>query len=318
MPRMTSASLDGQFIASEPFVYPSHIDAASLKQLPNKPGIYIFRGEQDAPLYIGKSIHLRSRVLTHLRNPDEARMLMQSRRIEFQRTAGDIGAQLLEAQLIKQLQPLHNKKLRRTRQMCALRLSPEGVPEIVFARDVDFATTANLFGVFGSHRAALQTLQELVGAHLLCGVVCGVETGRSGRPCFAHQLKRCHGACIGEESLADHGLRLRQALDSLRLIQWPFQRAMGIVEECDGWQQTHVIDHWMYLGSIDRKNRKLVLPKQRSFDIDTYRIIIKPYLEGQFVALDEGAFTLSRATRPRKVKSITSASATANMPPSAE
>ena len=318
MPRMTSASIDGQFIASEPFAYPSHIDTDSLEQLPNKPGIYIFRGEQDAPLYIGKSVNLRSRVLSHLRNPDEARMLMQSRRVEFQRTAGDIGAQLLEAQLIKQLQPLHNKKLRRTRQMCALRLGPEGVPQIVFANEVDFATTADLFGVFGSHRAALQTLQDVVSQHHLCGVVCGVEAGRAGRPCFARQLKRCQGACVGAEPMAQHAQRLRQALQSLSLIQWPFQRAMGIVEELDGWRQTHVIDHWMYLGSIDSKQRKIVRPKRRSFDIDTYRIIIKPYLAGQLVALDGDAFEAAATRRPRKLKSTTSSSATASIPPSAE
>ncbi|MCB5392478.1 hypothetical protein LIP47_17190, partial [Eggerthella lenta] len=68
------------------------------------------------PLYIGKSINIRSRVLSHLRTQDEAAMLRQSRRISWICTAGEIGALLLEARLIKEQQPLFNKRLRRNRQ----------------------------------------------------------------------------------------------------------------------------------------------------------------------------------------------------------
>lgn len=64
--------------------------------------MYIFHGESDTlPLYIGKSVNIRSRVLSHLRAPDEAAMLRQSRRITWFQTAGEMGALLLEARLIK-------------------------------------------------------------------------------------------------------------------------------------------------------------------------------------------------------------------------
>jgi excinuclease Cho len=67
-------------------------------ELPSGPGVYIFHGQEGAlPLYIGKSVNLRSRVLSHLRNPDEANLLRQTRRISHIRTAGEIGALLLEA-----------------------------------------------------------------------------------------------------------------------------------------------------------------------------------------------------------------------------
>ena len=70
--------------------------------LPSAPGVYIFHGQEGTlPLYIGKSVNLRSRVLSHLRNPDEANLLRQTRRISHIRTAGEIGALLLEASLIK-------------------------------------------------------------------------------------------------------------------------------------------------------------------------------------------------------------------------
>jgi excinuclease Cho len=44
-----------------------------LEALPKSAGVYLFHGESDTlPLYIGKSVNIRSRVLSHLRTPDEA------------------------------------------------------------------------------------------------------------------------------------------------------------------------------------------------------------------------------------------------------
>ena len=73
------------------------IDPDSLAVLPRTPGVYIFKGEGTLPLYIGKSVDIRSRVMSHLRTPDEASMVAQTRRIDFIETAGEIGALLLES-----------------------------------------------------------------------------------------------------------------------------------------------------------------------------------------------------------------------------
>ena len=76
---------------------PSLLDAASLVALPRGPGVYIFRGDGKLPIYIGKSVDIRSRVLAHLRAEDEAEMMSQARRVDFIETAGEIGALLLES-----------------------------------------------------------------------------------------------------------------------------------------------------------------------------------------------------------------------------
>jgi len=76
------------------------------------PGVYLFHSESDTmPLYIGKSVNIRSRVMAHLRTANEAAMLRQAKRISWICTAGEIGALLLEARLIKEQQPLFNKRL---------------------------------------------------------------------------------------------------------------------------------------------------------------------------------------------------------------
>jgi excinuclease Cho len=246
--------------------------------------VYIFLGENDVPLYIGKSVNLRSRVLAHLRTPEEARMLKHSRRIEFFRTAGEIGALLLESRLIKELHPAHNKKLRRTRAVCTLRLAGDGeassAPQVVHAHELDFTRTEGLYGLFATRRSALEKLRELVDWHQLCAVMTGLEKVAPGRPCFARQLARCHGACVGAEPAQAHAGRLRLALEALRVRVWPYPGAVGIVEESDGCRQTHVIDHWLYLGSIDGAGGacKLTRPARRVFDVDSYRILVNPII----------------------------------------
>jgi excinuclease Cho len=285
--RVTSVGLIVRPDPAADFTYPHHIDRTSIDALPPKPGIYIFRDDHDRPLYIGKSVNIRSRVLSHLRTPEEARMLQQSRRVEFRRTAGDIGALLLESRLIKELQPLHNKKLRRTREMCTLRLVPgnRSIPEIVYARDHDFARTGDLYGLFATRKAALEKLREIVDTEKLCPALTGLETALRGRACFARQISRCLGACTGAEPIEDHSRRLVAALCEMRIVVWPYPGAMGIVEECDGWRQTHVIDHWFYLGSIDHaaSAEPVLQAAKRSFDVDTYKILVKPIVCGELL-----------------------------------
>ncbi|TQU27249.1 endonuclease, partial [Xanthomonas perforans] len=76
--------------------------------------MYLFHGQDsELPLYIGKSVNLRVRVMDHFRTPREASLLRQTRRISVFEMAGDLGAQLLESQLIKSMRPLYNQKLRR-------------------------------------------------------------------------------------------------------------------------------------------------------------------------------------------------------------
>ena len=286
-PRVTSVGFLHPLSAIDEYRYPDHIDRDSLDALPPRPGIYIFRDEADRPLYIGKSVNIRSRVLSHLRTPAEAQMLAQTSHVEFTRTAGDIGALLLESRLIKEMQPLYNKKLRYTRDMCTLRFDPDagGAPEVAYARDHDFARTHGLYGLFASKRAAVERLRAIVEDQRLCQLRTGLESGIRGRACFGRQIARCLGACCGAESAEAHDARLLAALEDLRIVVWPYPGAMGIVEECDGWRQTHVIDHWFYLGSIDhKKGRKPVRrPARRSFDVDTYKILVKPMLRGELM-----------------------------------
>lgn len=273
------------FDSARHYEYPQHLREMVIG-LPSCPGVYVFHGaEGDLPLYIGKSINLRSRVLSHLRNPDEANLLRQTRQITHIRTAGEIGALLLEASLIKQLQPLLNQKLRRNRQLCSLRLS-DGLPEVVYSRDVNFAAEPSLFGLFASRHAAIEGLHQLADQHRLCYGLLGLEKFKPGRACFRAAIKLCGGVCRGDESLEAHGQRLFTSLEGLRVACWPYPGAIALTEyfENDSAEegcQIHVIRNWCYLGSVSDLSKARELDVMAAgFDADGYKILCQPILRG--------------------------------------
>lgn len=292
------------FEAGREFQYPEHLREQAAGA-PAAPGVYTFHGQPgDLPLYIGKSVNLRARLLSHLRNPDEDRMLRQTRAISFERTAGEIGALLLEAQQIKQQQPLFNQKLRRNKQLCALKLASDGRPEVVHSKDIDFALTPELFGLYASRHAALEGLRALADEHRLCYAVLGLEKPAGGRGCFRSMLKQCAGVCCGRESEAEHRERLLAALDGLRIACWPYSGAIGLVERwpadpamtiageagpkpetagpADAMLQIHVVRNWCYLGSVGQLEQARALAQVAAgFDADGYKVLCRPLLTGQ-------------------------------------
>jgi len=277
--RQSAPRLD--FETAAIYEYPEHL-RPWLEALPKHPGVYFFHGESETmPLYIGKSINIRSRVLSHLRTADEASMLRQSRRITWVRTAGEIGALLLEAQLIKEQQPLFNKRLRRNRQLCSLLLDGEK-PQVVYAREVNFSAQPGLYGLFANRRAALQTLQSIADEQKLCYGLLGLESLTRGRGCFRSALNRCAGACCGKESVEAHNQRLVDALERTRLVCWPWRGPVAIMESSGEMTQYHIIHNWLWLGSVDSLDEAANLPHpQASFDQDGYKILCKPLITGQ-------------------------------------
>lgn len=265
---------------------PSHLPSDALDGIPDTPGVYLFYGENDMPLYVGKSVRLRQRVLSHF-NADhklykDMRLSQQLHRIEIRETAGEIGALLLEAQLVKDLQPVHNRLLRRQGDLCAWRLKEDDkgntLPVLTFASEQDFGRAERLYGLFSSKRKAEAALRELAEAHQLCLVQLGLE-GRvgNGKPCFNWQLKRCKGVCIGKEDASFHRARLEGALANLHVKVWPWPGAVGLVEGEGERTDIHVVNNWCYLGTA-RSEEALwslleQLPSRPAFDLDTYKIL---------------------------------------------
>lgn len=284
-PRVTSIGLILPPRPQADFVYPRHIDAASIDALPAKPGVYFFRDRTGQPIYIGKSVNIRSRVLAHLRTAEETAMLAATRRIDFMRTAGETGALLLEAQLIKLHQPAFNVLLKFRGEAYALHLpGVDSGPRVAAYGELNDDNAAQLHGLFVSRSAAQEGLQALIRRHQLCPALLGLESRSHKRACFAHQIGHCLGACVGHESHDTHYHRLRQALAQLHAAVWPYGDApIGIVETDGQWRQIHIVHRWSYIGSLQGRKRKLPLPAAQGIDIDTYKILARPLAEGSLV-----------------------------------
>ncbi len=271
---------------------PPQLPPGLADDLPESPGVYRLYGEDGALLYVGKSKNIRRRVLEHFatrqRSTAEQRLARQVRRVEWTETAGELGALLIEARTVKAGNPLHNRKLRAAGAAGAawtLRLAAEpGAAEhveIVELDALDAAAQLEVYGLYRDRRAAERALGEIVRAHQLCARVLGLERGAgagadvTAASCFAYQLKRCRGACIGAEPAALHSARVRLALAGTRLKPWPFRGRILVAErDWRGEQDLHVLDRWRYLGTVREPDAAEGLDAEAvSFDADVYRIL---------------------------------------------
>lgn len=269
---------------------PSHIDPMLVHELPDGPGVYLFYGENDLPLYIGKSVNIRQRVLSHFSadhsSNKEMNLSQQLRRIDWIETGGELGALLTEAKLIKQKMPVHNQRLRRKNALCAWQLQqkePHLQPQLVWSEQLDFGRQDKLYGLFHSQKDAQKALRNLAEQHQLCLSVLGLEKVSAGKPCFAHQLKRCAGACVGKEKPLAHATRLTMAMQRLKLASWPYPGPIGVRESDD----LHVIDHWCYLGTARTETEidELLVNGRPAFDRDVYMTINKALKKADVVLL---------------------------------
>jgi DNA polymerase-3 subunit epsilon len=98
-------------------VLPPRLERSMIEAIPEAPGAYLLYGEGPAPLYVGNGINLHARVLSHFsaypRTEKAARLAREVTRIEWQRTAGELGARLREASLVRTLGPALNRSSRR-------------------------------------------------------------------------------------------------------------------------------------------------------------------------------------------------------------
>ncbi|UCE32113.1 MAG: GIY-YIG nuclease family protein [Burkholderiales bacterium] len=259
---------------------PPHLPPDCLDGIPDAPGVYVFHGVNELPLYIGKSVSLRTRIRSHFsddyRTANDARLSAELRRIEFRRTAGELGALLLEARWIKQRRPLLNRAARANRQVCVIMLPDHGTrPTIVPLHALDAAGLAGACSPYANRQAARRQLQSVAAEHGLCWSGLGLEQ-RDGA-CFARQLRRCRGLCVGAESERDHRQRLSAALAPLCIPPWPVAGRLAVRESAPEMPtEVHVFDRWCHVGTARDEAELSELASARvelEFDRDVYRMI---------------------------------------------
>ncbi len=264
---------------------PIAISEATITALPEKPGVYIFYGENHIPLYVGKSVNIQERVLSHFASdhasPREMSISQQIKTIETCVTSGELGALIKESQFIKKLQPLYNRQLRILKKMYALqkRTNAKGYSEVVLEvfSHIEPDDIPNLLGIFRSKRQAQTFLIPFVQQYHLCEKLLGLE--KTTTSCFAYRLGNCKGACIGEENPLAYSIRFSEAFANYSLKPWPFMGPVVISEE-DSLEETaeyFLVDKWCLLAQYTAQDSILqeTAAYSYTFDLDTYKLLVR-------------------------------------------
>ncbi len=123
------------------------------REVPDAPGVYTWRGADGQCLYVGKSRRLRTRMLSYLgpsatRNDSRIRNLVFAiESFEWQTTAGELMALLIEDARIKQLEPRYNERQRDYRERMYLLLTDDVFPACLVT-DGDVSRSGDLWGPF--------------------------------------------------------------------------------------------------------------------------------------------------------------------------
>ena len=267
---------------------PAHLPPEWADELPDAPGAYRLFGPNDELLYIGRSNSLRAHVLSQLderrTGTGEATLTAQVRRIDWAPASGELGAMLLEAAWFKLGQPLYNRRRFGYAESATLRLAADDSGRVMPQRidSLEPEDLAQSFGVFHCEKDARKALGDIARARQLCLKILGLE--ESSGSCFAWQVGKCRGACVGKEPLVLHRTRVQLALSPLKIKSWPFPGRIALRERGrtppDGTLgvELHVLDHWTYLGSARSAEELDAFRTQRSsagFDVDVYKILLR-------------------------------------------
>lgn len=187
-----------------------------IDELPNKAGIYKFYNEFKQIIYIGKSIHIKKRVEQHLRNTSTAKgtkMIQEIASVEYELTGSELIAMLLESEMIKEHQPIFNRKLRKSIFPFGLFDTLDANGYLNLSIESIAKNTAEPLLHFTTRKEGVDYLTAIVEKFHLCQKLCDLYATKSA--CFHYNIKQCNGACVGEESTEEYNTRVDKLINHL-------------------------------------------------------------------------------------------------------
>jgi DNA polymerase-3 subunit epsilon len=196
-----------------------------LSALPSDPGVYIFRNQAGQPLYVGKSVSLRSRARAHFCAPsgwtDRAAI------VDYRATHSELGALVLENRLIKEWRPTGNKALKRTDQWAFLRCRLDiEYPVLEAAADPAGGHAINVGPIKGL-RAAQDLADQLTSMFRLRH--CGRKLHIREHPSAYGQMGRCCSPCLGDLDPNAYRRQVEKALS----VFWSADARAALLGELD-------------------------------------------------------------------------------------
>ena len=176
------------------------ISADRRRELPDEPGVYLFRNAKGTVIYVGKAVSIRKRVASHFSNPSTQAgrdLLPMIEQIEALVVQTESEALLVEQNFIRQYQPRFNIRLRDDKSYPYIAISlDEDFPRVYFTRERHRRDRV-YFGPYSNAKRVRATL-DVLGKVFMFRSCEGSEPGRrSGSPCLDYYIKRCEAPCVG-------------------------------------------------------------------------------------------------------------------------
>ena len=197
---------------------PPNITLERLHAVPEACGIYYFHDSAGHVIYVGKSLNIRKRLFEHFADQTAKgeKIRVGVADISWEVTGSELVALLHESAEIKRLQPAVNRA-QRTRQYAGAifaYIDLQGYKCLAFGKNsVKNAKNLELIAEYPKPDNARNYLQSLVYQHELCHRLTHLDS--SEQACFHYKIKKCFGACVGEESPEDYNLRVETAIAKL-------------------------------------------------------------------------------------------------------
>ena len=191
---------------------PPQLDFADL---PQDPGVYLFRDDDGRVLYVGKSVSIRSRARAHFAPSSvPSDWTVQATVVDYQSTNSELGALVLENRLIKRHRPPGNIRLtRRDDRLCYIRCRLDIPFPILEVAGEPAAGHAVTIGPLKGRRLAQELVEQLDSLFGLRH--CGRRLQLREHPSAYGQMGRCLSPCLGD---LDPNLYRRRLDEALRLF----------------------------------------------------------------------------------------------------
>lgn len=181
-----------------------------LDKLPATTGVYYFLNRNQQILYIGKSVDMYQRAISHF-NSDlkkTKKLLHELYNVDYVETGSEIISLLLESEEIKKHKPIYNTARKKdTFTHCIDLVEKDKVKTLEI---VTYENSVNSLLSFTGYLSAREKLELWIQEYILCLKYCGLTTEES--ICFHHQIKKCNGICAGMEEAVEYNKRVENLI----------------------------------------------------------------------------------------------------------
>ncbi|HEX2754369.1 MAG TPA: excinuclease ABC subunit UvrC [Candidatus Limnocylindrales bacterium] len=196
---------------------------ATLKKLPDRPGVYLMRDARGDVVYVGKAQSLRSRVRSYWQKATPVGEVHRIRSVidrvqdvEYTLTDSISEALLLEANLIKRYRPRFNVRLKDDKSYPYIKITmADDFPRVERTRKL-IEDGSRYFGPYASASSVDESMNLVRRLFPFRTCTIDIEDGKRAlaRPCLLFHIKRCQGPCIEAVSKADY----RGQIDQIELF----------------------------------------------------------------------------------------------------